>query len=406
MSIRQRLYPTDEQSLAMVEWCHQARFVYNVLTAELRQYLEAKDSGGAWVWERHRGHLVRRLRERLPWLAEGPSVVHQGAMRDFESALRRWNGKSANAPSFHKRDAHSGSFVIRDLTVKRLNRKWAVVSVPKVGRVRFRLSYGFSEILRASSARVRHQNGQWHISFVTVPAEKSRKEGRGIVGIDRGVAITLATSDGDTYLAPKLGESQRDRFLRLERAVARTKKGSENRKRLHGQLARLRQRQNDLNRNFVEQTTTDLARRYETVVLEDLKITNMVRSPAPKPDPESPGDFLPNGSSAKAKLSRLIHGSLWGRLHTRLSDKTNVVLVDPRYTSLTCSNCGHVAKENRESQAVFLCVECGHGENADLNAAKNILARAEVNPRTSGDRAESEDDANLLDARHPTMMVA
>lgn len=54
---------------------------------------------------------------------------------------------------------------------------------------------------------------------------------------------------------------------------------------------------------------------------------------------------------------------------------SELVLVNPAYTSQTCSCCGHVSKENRKTQAKFICVECGHSDNADINAAKNILKK-------------------------------
>lgn len=395
MSIRQRLYPTEEQESSLVEWCHQARFVYNVLCGELHGYVNAKDSGGAWVWEKHRDLLVRRLRDRLPWLKAGPSVVHQGASRDFSRAMSRWSNGRAEMPTFHRKDEHSGSFVVRDVSVRKFNKGWGVVSIPKVGFVRFRLSQSFTKIAEAKSARVKHENGRWFVSFVTAPRERPSRPDR-VVGVDRGVKVTMMTSDGERFHAPQLSTIQQERYVRLERAKARSTKGSMNRRRILGAMARLRARQGDLTKDFVEKSTTSLASRYGTVVLEDLKVSNMVASPKPKPDPEHEGEFLPNGAAVSAALSRLIHASHWGELRSRLSDKTTVVLVNPANTSRMCSACGHVAKENRESQAVFLCVSCGHGENADLNAAKNILARAGLNPRASGDRAESKDDANLL----------
>lgn len=411
MSIRQRMYPTDEQALVMVEWCHQARFIYNTLTAELRQYLSLKESGGAWVWEKHRGGLIARLRSRLEWLGAGPSIVHQGAMRDFEQAVKRWNAGTASRPDFHRRDPRSGGFVIRDLTVKKLNRGWATVSVPKLGAVRFRLSKSFDEIAQATSARVRHQNGQWHVTFVTPPPQKIASGSGRAVGIDRGVKITVATSDDDMLVKPSLSESQQSRYLRLARAKSRTQKGSKNRRRILDQMARLRIRQANLDTDFVEQTTTRLAREYDLVVMEDLKTTQMTKRPAPKPDAASPGEYLPNGAAAKAALNRLILGSQWGRIQSRLNDKTALITVDPRNTSRRCSHCEHVAKENRESQAEFRCVMCGFECNADLNAARNILALA------VGRKPEPEDigrlRATVLAQGHeptgckpPTMMVS
>ena len=75
----------------------------------------------------------------------------------------------------------------------------------------------------------------------------------------------------------------------------------------------------------------------------------------------------------------------WGKFVNQLEYKAEwkggvVIKVDPKNTSRMCSACGHIAKESRVTQARFECVECGHKENADVNASKNILSRMnEVN---------------------------
>ena len=109
----------------------------------------------------------------------------------------------------------------------------------------------------------------------------------------------------------------------------------------------------------------------------------MVRRPAPKPDPDQPGAFRPNGARAKAGLNRAILAQCWGEFLTRLKQKAalagvDVIEVDPRHTSQQCKACGHTAPENRENQAEFRCVQCGHEQHADTNAACNILARGLV----------------------------
>ena len=115
--------------------------------------------------------------------------------------------------------------------------------------------------------------------------------------------------------------------------------------------------------------------------MEDLGVRAMTKRPKPRPDPDNPGRYLHNGAKAKAGLDRSILSNNWSRLMTRLKDKMaanggRLVVVPAAYTSQTCHECGHVAKENRDSQAVFKCVECGYRANADVNAAMNILSRA------------------------------
>jgi transposase len=153
------------------------------------------------------------------------------------------------------------------------------------------------------------------------------------IGLDAGVVATLTGSDRLRRHAPGLGADVGHRWRRLERKLARQQKGSKRRARTKSSLGRLRAREADGLKNWIEQTTTELVRDYDLIAIEDLRVKNMVRSA-----------------------------------------QGTVVAVSPAFTSKRCSACGHTEERNRESQAVFLCRACGHHDNADVNAAKNILA--------------------------------
>lgn len=180
------------------------------------------------------------------------------------------------------------------------------------------------------------------------------------------------TSDGREFHAPSLSDGEQKRQVALERRLARCEKRSRRRERAKEKLGALRRRLDNRRSDWVEQSTTEIARTYAFAGVEKLNIEAMVGKPEPKPDPQQPGAFLPNGASAKSGLSRSIHASLWGRFASRLSDKMDVVAIPAPYTSQCCHRCGHIAAENRESQAVFRCVRCDHTDNADVNAAKVI----------------------------------
>jgi putative transposase len=114
---------------------------------------------------------------------------------------------------------------------------------------------------------------------------------------------------------------------------------------------------------------------HDLIVYEDLKIKNMTRRPKPRSDGK--GGYEANGATAKAGLNRSIHDAGWGELRAMIDYKAEsagreVIAVDPRNTSRTCSGCGHVSAGNRHG-AVFRCQRCGHEAHADVNAAENIL---------------------------------
>ena len=231
--------------------------------------------------------------------------------------------------------------------------------------------------------------------------------GDGVIGIDRGCVHTLALSDGIFMDVPKPSKPELKRLKYLQRRMARQDRVNEARggriakfeskrrrktlSELNALNSRIIRRRND----WIEKTTTSLAKVNILIALEDLDVKAMTKRPKPKPDPDKPGQYLHNGARAKAGLNRSILGNNWSRLMKRLKDKMdanggNLVIVPAAYTSQTCHKCGHVAKENRESQAVFHCVKCGYQANADVNAAKNILGRA-LN-QTGGDTASDVED--------------
>jgi transposase len=271
----------------------------------------------------------------------------------------------------------------------KLNRNVAVVNVPKVGWVRLRLSHPIPD---AKSYRItRDRAGRWHLAFAVIPPPIPGPESGGVVGVDRGVAVSAALSTGELLSCPGLSQSEQMRLKQLQRRLARSRRGSNRRQRVKTAIAKLHARAGDRRKDWVEKTSTDLARRFGIIRVEDLRITQMTRRPRPRPDPERPGKYLPNRRRAKAGLHRGILANGWGLLVRRLEHKAagRVEKVRPAHTSQTCSVCGHCAPGNRKSQAVFRCVKCGHQANADVNAAINIAAgravsaRRETPPRVS-----------------------
>jgi transposase len=245
-----------------------------------------------------------------------------------------------------------------------------------VGWVRFRWSRAIPG--DAKSFRVaRDRAGRWHVAFALIPQPIDGPGTGEVVGVDRGVTVSAALSTGELLCVPVLRETEVKRLLRLQRRLARAQRGSNRRKRLKTAIGRLKARQTDRRKDWVEKTSTDLARRFDLIRVEDLKIGNMLRSA--RGTVTAPGKNV----RAKAGLNRSIQAAGWGRLVTRLQDKAagRVERIDPAFTSQTCHACGHRAAENRESQAIFRCRACGHTGHADVNAAKNIAAGRAVTAR-------------------------
>jgi putative transposase len=248
--------------------------------------------------------------------------------------------------------------------------------VPKAGWVRFRWSRPVPP--DAKSFRVAMDRaGRWHVAFASVPLPVAGPGTGDVAGIDRGVAVSAALSTGELLHWPGLGAPRQARLRRLERKLARARRGSRRRQRARPAAARLKARGADVRKDWCEKTSTGIARRFDVIRVEDLKIVNMTRSA--RGSIEQPGRNV----RQKAGLNREILRSGWGLLVRRLEDKApgRVQKVRPAFTSQRCSACGHIAAGSRESQALFRCVACGYTLNADVNAARNIPAGHAVTAR-------------------------
>jgi transposase len=219
--------------------------------------------------------------------------------------------------------------------------------------------------------------GRWHVAFAVIPAPVPAPGNGQVVGIDRGVAVSAALSTGELLHCPALAARERRRLRRMQRKLARSRRGSGRRGRVKHAVARLNARGTDRRKDWAEKVSTGIARRFDVIRVENLKITNMTRSA--KGTRGNPGRNV----RQKAGLNRGILGSGWGLLVRRLQDKApgRVEKVKPHFTSQRCSACGQVDANSRESQPRFVCTACGFACNADVNAAINIAAGHAVTAR-------------------------
>ena len=319
------------------------------------------------------------------WLRAGSQVVQQQALRDFAKAMAAFYdpGNPGRRPSWRKSGRNEGFCIVgqrkRHWDVRRVSRHIGQVWVPKIGWVRFRWSRPVPRGIK--SYRVtRDRAGRWHVAFAAIPDPITAPGNGQIVGIDRGVAVGAALSTGELLLVPGLTTGERKRLLRLQRKLARAKHGSRRRTRVKLAVAKLKARQADRRKDWAEKTSTDLARRFDVIRVENLNIKGMTRSA--RGSDSAPGRNV----AQKAGLNRGILASGWGMLVRRLQDKApgRIEKINPACSSQRCSTCGHIAAESRKSQALFACVACSFVCNADVNAARNIAAGHAV-PARGGD---------------------
>ncbi|MGW4566848.1 RNA-guided endonuclease InsQ/TnpB family protein [Streptomyces sp. NPDC004561] len=243
---------------------------------------------------------------------------------------------------------------------------------------------------KVKTISVKREGRRWYVILTAEQAQPEPLPQAGsVVGIDMGIANFLATSDGAFVPNPRHGAKAAAKLQAAQQALARCTRGSKRRRKAVERVARLHRKVRHRRLDHAHKTALDLVRGHDVIAHEDLKIRNMSKAPAPRPDPDQPGRFLPNGAGAKAGLNRSIADAGWGVFLTILTAKAacagrEVMAVDPRNTSRRCPACGHTAKENRPTQEKFHCVSCGHTAHADTVGAVNVLraglARREAQP--------------------------
>lgn len=372
---RYRLQPTPDQADGLTELCRHARFVWNLAVEQHAHWRPDRVSAPGYI---EQARQLTEARAESEWLRAGSVTVQQQALRDFAQAMRNFFGGTHRRPTWRKSGRHEGfrQVAVRREHIQRLNRRVAQVWVPKIGWVRFRWSRRVPHGVK-SYRITRDRAGRWHVAFAATPDPIPAPGNHETVGVDRGVAVSAALSTGDLLSAPGLKPIERQQLRRLQRRLARCQRGSHRRQRIKIKIGRMRAREADRRRDWVEKTSTALAGGFDLIRVEDLNIRGMTRSARGTAD--EPGRNV----RAKAALNRGILGNCWGKLVARLEQKApgRVEKINAAYTSQTCSTCGHCAPENRESQAAFRCTACGYQVNADVNAARNIAAGRAVTAR-------------------------
>lgn len=363
-----RLEPTPEQAATLAQWTGACRFVFNTALEQRRDwYRHARLSFAQQCRE------VTDCRAAFEWLAAVPVHALQQALRDLDAAFQRFFAGLGGYPRPRRKDDGDG-FRLPDpshLGFKRLSKRMGAIKVPKLGWLKCRDWRPLGGVLR--SITIRRRGGHWYVSIqwqreVTDPTPQNGPA----VGVDRGVAVFAALSDGTKIEPLNSFRKIEDKLAKLQRRLARKTKFSANWHKLRAKIGRLHRHAANARKDFLHKHSTEIAKSHGVVRIERLRVKNM--SASAKGTIEEPGRNV----RAKAGLNKSILDQGWSRFRTFLGYKLaerggRLEEVDPAYTSQTCSCCGTIDKASRKDQATFDCGHCGHAENADINAARNIL---------------------------------
>lgn len=356
--------PDGEQLRNVRRFAGACRFVYNKGLALNKQRYEAKEKrlGYAGLCA-----LLPSWKIEHPWLSDVPAQALQQSLKDLQCAYTKFFNKRANFPTFHKKGRKDAFRIPQGFELDSANgRIW----VPKLGWVRYRKS---QDVLgEPKNVTVSTKAGKVFVAIQTErEVERPMHPITWAVGIDWGVVNFVTMSNGEVVdqLAPLKKNAKK--LVKLQRRLARKKKFSQNWKKAKAKVTKWYSHIANIRKDFVHKTSNDISKNHAVVIVEDLQVSSMSKS--------AKGTKAKHGKNVKAKsgLNRSILDASPFELRRQLEYKTLwrgglLVPVPPQNTSLRCPECAHTAKENRTTQAKFVCVKCGFSANADFVSACNI----------------------------------
>jgi putative transposase len=378
-----RLRPTARQHVALAACIDAHRELYNAALQERREgwshVSKTRISYGDQSGQLRQMRAVRP--DQAVWSFSSQQATLRRLNKAFAGFFRRAKTAKAGVKPGYPRFKGAGRFDSVEWPKDGDGARWLPeqrrVYLQGIGQVKV---YLHREVAgRVKTIQIKRQGRRWMLvlSCDDVPTNPLPVTGRQ-AGIDVGIVSFVTSSDGQHVDNPRWARAAADRLAAAQQRLHRARRGGRNRVAKRETVAARHRKIANQRKDFHHKQARKLVARYDLIVVEDLKIANMLRRVKPVPDPVHPGVFLPNGARAKTGLNRSISDAGWGQFVSILRAKAEDagrawIEVDPRHTSDGCERCGHAARDNRVTQVEFACQRCGHTAPADEHAARNIL---------------------------------
>ena len=363
-----RLKTNTETEQKLLRFCGSARFLWNKSLAMNLERLERRQ-GILWYHELAFWLRLWKQSGEYGFLKECPSQVLQQKLMDLDRAFRDSFDRGQRLkrlPVFKRKGRGEGIRFPQGFRIE--GRR---IFLPKIGWVGFYKSRDIEGMVKNITISARA--GRWYASIqVEQEIDIQKHPSDSDIGIDAGIKCFAAFSDGTLVEGVNSFRRHEDRLAREQRKLSRKQRGSQNWKKQKRKISRLHHTIACVRSDFLHKLTTEISQNHARVYVEGLNIRGM--SASARGTIEEPGRKV----NAKSGLNKSILDQGWFEFRRQLEYKLDwkggqLAEVDYRYTSRRCSCCGYTAKENRESQAVFVCLACGYEQHADVNAARNIL---------------------------------
>ena len=367
-AIKIRLYPnkTQEQEFNKILGCY--RFVYNHMLARKQEAYKTDKTnlGLTELCKYFHGTLLKD--GKYVWLKEQSTKVMKQSIRQMLTAYEKFFKEHKGLPKFKsKKDKQSALFPYEAISKTNTFEARKITLTKNLKNIKFRCSDLYFKRLQRYKDNIRSatlsktKSGNFFLSILIemndnelIKFKKTNKE----VGIDLGVKDFVITSDGEVFENKRFYKKDEKRLAKLQRQLSKKRKGSSNFHKQCKRIARVFEALTNKKENYIHSVVNYLLRHYDTVHMEDLNTSGMIKN---------------------HHLAKAIQEVGFYKFKTTLQNKAlqndkKVILIGRYYpSSKTCSTCGHIHKELKLQDRKWRCPNCGANHDRDYNAALNIL---------------------------------
>lgn len=352
---RFRLYPTKEQELLLRKSLGCVRFVWNHFL-DKRQTLWRQENKGMTYYDMAKELTQLKKQQEYCWLSEVSIIPLRYSIYGLEETYKKFFKGNCGYPNFKKKSGtnslnlDTSAFSIKD-------GKFFIAKNKQPLNIKFHKQLPKDFDVKHIQISL-EPSGKWYVSFNLEVSIEPLPESQNQIGIDLGVSTFATTSNGDKIKSPDL-KKEYQKLKKLQKRLSKKQKGSKNRNKARLKVARQYERIKFIRLNFHHQVSRKLVNENQVIVLEDLKIKNMVKN---------------------RKLSRAISEQGWYQFRMFLEYKCDwygreLIIINQWYpSSKTCSSCGSIQTKMPLNIREWTCPDCGSHHDRDINAAKNILA--------------------------------